>query len=81
MAQALAIPPDAVIAKVAGEHGVDYAFARNISDPIVPAKSKGGKPLADEVRSRWSGLIYETYGLYSSFNGAVATWATLAEIA
>jgi nucleoside phosphorylase len=72
---------DAVIAKVAGEHGVKYAFARNISDPVVPATTKAGKPLDDAVPSRWSGLIYETYGLYSSFNGAVATWATLAQIA
>lgn len=71
---------DAVIAKVAGEHKVKYAFARNISDPVVPSKARSGKPLDDKVRSRWSGLIYETYGLYSSFNGAVATWATLAEL-
>jgi hypothetical protein len=33
------------------------------------------------VRKRWSGLIYETYGLYTSVNGAIATWATLAGIA
>jgi nucleoside phosphorylase len=71
---------DAVIAKIAGERGVKYAFVRNISDPVVPSVSKTGVTLADAVRSRWSGLIYETYGLYSSFNGAVATWATLAQI-
>jgi nucleoside phosphorylase len=71
---------DAVIAKIAGDRAVKYAFVRNISDPIVPSATNAGEPLSDPVRSRWSGLIYETYGLYSSFNGAVATWATLAQI-
>jgi nucleoside phosphorylase len=71
---------DAVLAKVSVEMGVKCAFARNISDPIVPSVGADGTPLAPEVRKRWSGLIYETYGLYTSANGAVATWATLAGI-
>lgn len=72
---------DAVIARIAGEHHVMSAFMRNISDPVVPSASNNGTPFSDQVRSRWSGLIYETYGLYSSYNGAVATWATLAQMA
>jgi nucleoside phosphorylase len=72
---------DAVLAKVCVDKGVKCAFARNISDPIVPSLAADGKPLAPEVRKRWSGLIYETYGLYTSVNGAIATWATLAGIA
>ena len=71
---------DAVLAKVAGELGVKYAFARNISDPIVPSADAAGNALAPEVRKRWSGLIYENYGIYTSVNGAIATWATLAGI-
>ena len=72
---------DAVLAKVCIDKGVKCAFARNISDPIVPSAGADGKSLAPEVRKRWSGLIYETYGLYTSVNGAIATWATLAGIA
>jgi hypothetical protein len=30
------------------------------------------------VRDRWSGLIYENFGLYTSFNGALATWSAIA---
>lgn len=71
---------DAVLAKVSLEMGVKCAFARNISDPIVPSAGADGKPLAPEVRKRWSGLIYETYGLYTSVNGAIAAWATVAGI-
>jgi hypothetical protein len=32
------------------------------------------------VRQRWSGLIYETYGLYTSVNSVLTTWATLMDI-
>ena len=71
---------DAVLAKVCLDKGVKCAFARNISDPIVPSSAADRTPLAPEVRKRWSGLIYETYGLYTSVNGAIATWATLAGI-
>jgi nucleoside phosphorylase len=71
---------DAVLAKVCVEKGVKCAFARNISDPIVPTKGADGSDLPPEVRKRWSGLIYETYGLYTSVNGAISTWATLAAI-
>ena len=71
---------DAVLAKVSIESGVKCAFARNISDPVVPTNGTNGAPLPPEVRKRWSGLIYETYGLYTSMNGAIATWATIAGI-
>lgn len=71
---------DAVLAKVSIEMNVRCAFARNISDPVVPSAGGDGTTLAPEVRKRWSGLIYETYGLYTSVNGAIAAWATLAGI-
>jgi hypothetical protein len=69
---------DAVVAQVCGSKKIDYAFVRNISDPIVPAKSKSGKEIPEPVRSDWSGAIYENFGLYSSFNGALITWAAIA---
>jgi hypothetical protein len=69
---------DAVIAYVAGQAGVDYAFFRNISDPIVPATTAGGTTIPDAVRDGWSGQIYKDFGLYTSYNGALATWASLA---
>jgi hypothetical protein len=71
---------DAVIAKVAVERGVKCAFGRNVSDPIVPIAGVNGEPLPPEIRKRWSGLIYETYGFYTAANGAIAAWATIAAI-
>jgi nucleoside phosphorylase len=71
---------DAVLAKVCCEMGVNCSLIRNISDPMVPLNGADGQPLAPEVRQRWSGLIYETYGLYTSVNSVLTTWATLAGI-
>ena len=69
---------DAVIAHYAGERGVDYAFVRNISDPLVPDEAASGEAIPDEVRTEWSSLIYLTFGLYTSFNGALVAWSTIA---
>ncbi len=69
---------DAVIAREANAMNVPFACIRNISDPIVPGKTKSGATIPDSIRNDWSGLIYTTFGLYSSFNGALATWATIA---
>ena len=69
---------DAVIGREANAMNVPFACIRNISDPIVPGLTKDGKVIADSIRNDWSGLIYKTFGLYSSFNGALATWATIA---
>ncbi|MDH5327169.1 MAG: hypothetical protein OEZ68_18355 [Gammaproteobacteria bacterium] len=63
---------DAVIAYECKSKNVHFTFIRNISDPLVT----GGLP--DHVRDDWSSLIYEAFGLYSSFNGALACWAVLA---
>lgn len=71
---------DAVLAKVCVEQGVNCAFIRNVSDPIVPSKGANGQDLSPEVRKRWSGLIYETYGLYTSVNSVLTAWATLMDI-
>jgi nucleoside phosphorylase len=69
---------DAVIGWVVGQHDARYLFVRNISDPLVPDATAGGEQIPDAVRDAWSSLIYEDFGLYTSFNGALATWALIA---
>ena len=69
---------DAVIGYEAGKQGVDFVFVRNISDPLVADKTKKGKAIAGEVRDEWSSLIYENFGLYTTLNSALTTWATIA---
>jgi nucleoside phosphorylase len=67
---------DAVIGYVAQQKERRFAFARNISDPIVAGKAKG-KAIDPSIREDWSGEIYQRFGFYTSFNGALATWAAL----
>jgi nucleoside phosphorylase len=69
---------DAVIIREANKYAVPVACIRNISDPIVPLATKSGAIIPENVRNDWSGLIYSTFGIFSSFNGALATWATIA---
>ncbi|HEX8370750.1 MAG TPA: hypothetical protein VF604_19550 [Pyrinomonadaceae bacterium] len=69
---------DAIIAREANALKVEFACIRNISDPVVPHVTQSGAPISDAVRGDWSGLIYSNFGLYTSFNGALATWATVA---
>lgn len=69
---------DAVVGLYAGELGVDYVFVRNISDPIVPDKTLDGQPIDPELGQDWSGDIYTNFGIYTSMNGALITWATIA---
>lgn len=69
---------DAIVGAVAEQHDTPYAFVRNVSDPLVPAATAGGAAIPDPVRDDWSSLIYETFGIYSSANGALTTWALLA---
>lgn len=69
---------DAVIAREANRHGTRFACVRNISDPIVRKHTDSGRAISDAVRADWSGLIYSSFGLFTSFNGALATWATIA---
>lgn len=69
---------DTVIGIAAEQAGVDYTFVRNISDPIIASKAKDGTTIPRQVREDWSSLIYETAGLYTSFNGALTTWALIA---
>lgn len=63
---------DAVIGKVCSENNVAFGFIRNVSDPVQNAA------LSSDVQGNWGSCIYDAYGLYTSYNGALATWAILA---
>lgn len=63
---------DAVVGKICRKHRARFGFVRNISNPIQNAK------LSQEIQGNWGGAIYGLYGLYTSFNGALATWAIVA---
>lgn len=69
---------DTVVGHEVGLLNVDYVYVRNISDPIVASVSASNVPIPNDVRESWSGLIYQTCGLYTSFNGALTTWACIA---
>ncbi len=63
---------DAVIGMISNENKVSWGVCRNISDPVQNAGINEG------VQANWGGLVYGEYGLYTSFNGALAAWASVA---
>lgn len=69
---------DAIIAREANRAGVRFACIRNISDPVVPNLTSDGLTIPETMRGDWSGLIYTSFGLQTSYNGALATWAAIA---
>lgn len=60
---------DAIIAKVCSSQNIPFGFVRNISDPVQNAS------LPTDVQGNWASVIYEAYGFYTSYNGALAAWA------
>jgi hypothetical protein len=62
---------DAVLAEVCKGAGVAFGFVRNVSDPVQSAT------LPTDVQGSWGSAVYDAYGLYTSFNGALAAWAAL----
>jgi nucleoside phosphorylase len=60
---------DAVIAMAAGKTA--FGSVRNISDPIQNVA------LPETFQGSWGEAIYTAYGIYTSYNGAVAAWALL----
>jgi hypothetical protein len=50
---------------------VAFGFVRNVSDPVQNAA------LPAEIQGSWGSAVYDTYGIYTSFNGALAAWAVL----
>jgi nucleoside phosphorylase len=63
---------DAIIGDVCEAAGIAFGFVRNISDPVQNASL----PSADQ--GSWGSTIYDAYGFYTSYNGALAAWALLA---
>ena len=62
---------DTVICMVC-EHKTPFCLVRNVSDPVI----NGDLPYP--VQEAWAGYIYQQRGLYTSYNGALATWAMIA---
>jgi hypothetical protein len=62
---------DALIGEVCGAAGVAFGFVRNVSDPVQSAA------LPAEIQGNWGSAVYDAYGIYTSFNGALAAWAML----
>lgn len=69
---------DAIVAREANLAGIRFACIRNISDPIARDVTDNGTPISEKVQTDWSGLIYANFGLQSSYNSALVTWATIA---
>ena len=63
---------DAVIGHACAASGTAFGFVRNISDPVQNAA------LPTAAQGNWGSAVYDAYGLYTSYNGAVAAWAILA---
>lgn len=62
---------DAVIGRVCNNNNTAFGFVRNISDPVQAAD------LTFAEQKDWGRAIFQTYGMYTSFNGALAAWALL----
>jgi nucleoside phosphorylase len=63
---------DAIIGEACAASRTPYGFVRNLSDPAQSAA------LPPKVQGNWGSAVYDAYGLYTSYNGAVAAWAMLA---
>jgi nucleoside phosphorylase len=63
---------DAIIGEACASSGMAFGFVRNVSDPVQSAA------LPMQVQGNWGSAVYDAYGFYTSYNGAVAAWAMLA---
>jgi len=63
---------DAIIGEACASSGTAFGFVRNVSDPVQNAA------LPATVQGNWGSAVYDAYGFYTSYNGAVAAWAMLA---
>jgi len=70
---------DGVVAAAAAALSIPFAFIRNISDAVIVTTDQAGRPIPSDAREAWSSEQYDHFGVYSSFNGALAAWATLAD--
>jgi hypothetical protein len=56
---------------------IPFGFVRNVSDPVITGElSEPDFPRILQVA--WAVATYQAQGLYTSFNGALATWAMIA---
>ena len=62
---------DAVIAKTCQQNGVQFGFVRNVSDPAQNAS------LPSSVQENWGSAVYDVFGFYTSYNGALVAWAMI----
>ncbi len=62
---------DAIIGEVCAGSNTAFGFVRNISDPVQ------GASLPAKVQGNWGGTIYDAYGFYTSYNGALTACAML----
>jgi nucleoside phosphorylase len=62
---------DAIIGEACASSGIAFGFVRNVSDPVQSAT------LPAKVQGNWGSAVYDAYGFYTSYNGAVAVWAML----
>lgn len=63
---------DAVIGEACASSKTAFGFIRNVSDPVQNAALPAG------IQGGWGSAVYDAYGFYTSYNGAVAAWALLA---
>ena len=62
---------DAIIAQTCVANNIAYGSVRNISDPVQNVA------LPQQIQAHWGQAIYDAYGFYTSYNGALAAWAVL----
>jgi nucleoside phosphorylase len=63
---------DAVIAQTCQQNKVQFGAVRNVSDTAQNAA------LPTQVQGDWGSAVYDVFGFYTSYNGALATWAIIA---
>lgn len=63
---------DAIIGEACKPSGMAFGFVRNVSDPVQSAA------LPAKMQGNWGSAVYDVFGFYTSYNGAVAAWAMLA---
>nr|CBA32610.1 hypothetical protein Csp_D33010 [Curvibacter putative symbiont of Hydra magnipapillata] len=63
---------DAVIAQTCQAQSVAFGFVRNVSDPAQ------NPDLPSKMQANWGSAVYDVFGFYTSYNGALAAWAIIA---
>ncbi len=63
---------DALVGYACNNNSVPFGIVRNASDPVMDGR------LPEKMQGNWSGYIYEEVGLFTSYNGALTSWALIA---